>query len=297
MGRMSQDEQATNVDPADARAQPQAAHPAPTNPAGFGNVGAGPGAAGASIVQSGGETRGDSRNPVSRFLTGLVVDRRLVVLAAGIGAVALFASLISEWQITAIDGPALGSEEVGARPLPAGVGDLGAWGGGYLTGLFVLVASMALLLAGPPGGRVYARLVGLSTGGVLLALLLAIMSHLQDDSRALGNFFAAQLPDDAYTITYGRGGYCAAAGVAAVSLAMFMAGRHLPAMRYPHPGAVPAGAEHVDWPWLRPAVDAADDDDESPDVPFQLTVAPTTPFTTLSDDRPQTRAQGRETRW
>jgi hypothetical protein len=299
MGRMSQDEQAPNVAPADARVEPQAAHPAPPNPAGLRNAGAEPEAAGASIVQWGGDTRGDRGNAVSRFLAGLAGDRRLVVLAAVLGAVALFASLISDWQITAIDGTAIGSDELTARPLPAGVGDLGAWGGGYLAGLFVLVASMVLLLAGPPGGRMYARLVGLSTGGVLLALLLALMSHLHDESRALGNFFAAQLPDDAYTITYGRGGYCAAAGVAAVSLAMFVAGRQLPAMTYPAPGApqsdpVPAAAQQVvDWPWRRPAVD----DDESPDVPFQLTVAPATPFTTLSDDRPQTRAPGRDTRW
>jgi hypothetical protein len=305
MGRMSQDEQAPNSHPADARAEPEAAHPAPANPAGPRQGGTEPEAGGASVVQWGGDTRGDRRNAVSQLLAGLVGDRRLVGLAAGLGAVALFASLISEWQITAVDGPTLGSEQVGAPLLPAGVGDLGAWGGGYLAGLFVLVASLVLLLAGPPGGRVYARLVGLSTGGVLLALLLALMSHLHDDSRALGSFFSAQLEDDKYAITYGRGGYCAVAGVAAVSLAMFLAGRHLPTMTYPAPGAAPAGAAQagavpdgaeqvVDWPWRRPAGDV---DDESPDVPFELTVGPTTPFTTLSDDRPETRTDGRDTRW
>src|SRR5688572_5560296 len=40
------------------------------------------------------------RMPVGAFLAGLAGDRRLVPLAAVLGGVALFGSLVSEWQIT-----------------------------------------------------------------------------------------------------------------------------------------------------------------------------------------------------
>jgi hypothetical protein len=95
------------------------------------------------------------RRSFTALVAGLAADRRSVPLAAAVGAVALFASLISEWQITAIDITEFGGTASARQPVTAGVGDLGAFGAGYLAGLFALAAAMALVLFGPPTARPY----------------------------------------------------------------------------------------------------------------------------------------------
>ena len=65
------------------------------------------------------------RFSVGAFLAGFAGDRRLVPVAAGIGAIALFASLISEWQITTVD-RAVFVGGAGDRLIPTEVTDLGA---------------------------------------------------------------------------------------------------------------------------------------------------------------------------
>jgi hypothetical protein len=215
------------------------------------------------------EPRRDRRRwSVTEIAAGLAADRRAVPLAAAVGGVALFASLISEWQITVLDTDQFtGGTGGDPRPLAAGVTDLGALGSAYLVGLFVLAGVMTLVLFGPPPARRYARLLGLSTGGVLLALLVAL-----------------ELDGDDMKLSYGRGLWCAFFGVAAVLLALYLAGRHEPQLVEVEPhagadGAAPAGP--VVWSWRRPK----EEDEGPPDAPFDLTVTSTKPFTSLGDDR------------
>jgi MFS family permease len=238
-----------------------------------------------------------SRFSVTAWAAGLAGDRRMVPLAAALGAVALFASLVSEWQVTTVDATLLGDFQVGTKPLPATIAGLGAWGGGYLAGLFPLVAAVVLVLFGPAPGRRYARLAGLSAGGVLLGLLAAVGAELRDTSRVLGEVFMVQLSETQVQLSYGRGLWCALFGVAAVTLALYLAGRHLPAY-----GAAPAArsgqgdaeraVEPVDgpapvWSWRRPHGD--EEDDPRPEEPFDLTVTSTKPFTPSTEDRDQPR--------
>ncbi|RSM50379.1 hypothetical protein DMB66_43665 [Actinoplanes sp. ATCC 53533] len=226
------------------------------------------------------------RMPVGAFLTGLAGDRRLVPLAAVLGGVALFGSLISEWQITEVDGALWGDSETAARPLETNLADLGSWGGGYLTGLFLLVIAVVLTLFGPPAGRRYARLSALSVGGVLLAIVAALTSYLGDSSRVLGELNAAGLEDGQIAISHGRGGWCAAVGVALVLLAMILAGRHevaVPAQVDAAGEAEPsAAADAAVWSWRRPT--AAEEEDGPPDAPFGLTVTSAKPFTTSPEN-------------
>jgi hypothetical protein len=221
----------------------------------------------------------------TELAVGLAADRRAVPLAAAVGAVALFASLISEWQITEINSDEIvGGSANGTRPLPIGVTDLGALGGAYLGGLFVLAGAMTLVLYGPRSTRRTARLIGLSTGGVLIALLAALTSALGDTSRVALAVFASEL--DEVLLSYGRGIWCAFFGVAAVVLALYLAGRHEPPV--PATGTETAPDQPVTevpvvWSWRRPK--DGEDDERPPDEPFDLTVAPTKPFTSLTDDR------------
>jgi len=227
------------------------------------------------------------RAPVGAFLTGLAGDRRLVPLAAALGGVALFGSLVSEWQLTEVDGAFWADGEGGARrPLETMVADLGGWGGGYLAGLFLLVAPVVLTLFGPPAGRRYARLCALSTGGVLLAMVLAMASYLGDTSRTVGQLALTGLEEDQVTISLGRGTWCAAAGVLLVLLAMILAGRHLRAGPVPVDAPAdpepPIAPEEAMWSWRRPVTSV---EDGLPDAPFDLTVAPAKPFITAPDNR------------
>jgi hypothetical protein len=206
-------------------------------------------------------------NPTS-FLSGFAADRRLVPLAAALAAVAVFASLVSEWQVTDVDATLLNDGQVGTRPLPTGLADLGAWGGGYLAGVFVLAAATVLTLFGPLGGRKYARLTGLSTAGVLLGLLVAMASDLDTNSRALGQVFMVQLTDEQVHLSYGRGLWCAFFGIAAALAALILAGR------------IPSdeAAVVVRAPRRRSPEPATDE-------PFELTVGPAKPFSAGDNER------------
>ncbi|MET8150043.1 hypothetical protein ACIBSW_36160 [Actinoplanes sp. NPDC049668] len=212
-------------------------------------------------------------------LAGLAADRRVVPLAAVLGGVALFGSLVSEWQVTNVDAAFWGDGEVSARPLETTVADLDGWAGGYLTGLLLLVPAVVLTLFGPAAGRRYTRLTALSIGGVLLGMLAAVSSHLGDTSRILGQIGATNLGEDQVTISHGRGIWCAAVGVALTLLSMYLAGRDS--------GAGPQSPEEAPepppvWSWRRPAPDA---EDGPPDAPIGLTVTPAKPFTPTQDNR------------
>jgi hypothetical protein len=225
---------------------------------------------------------------LSGLVASLAGDRRMVPLSAALGAVALFASLVSEWQITSIDTTVFNGAQSGLRPIPTDLIDLGGWAAAYVTGLFVLVSTTVLVLFGPPAGRRYARLTGLSTGGVLVALLAALEPSLDDVSRTLGYVIRFQVSPGQYQVAGGRGIWCAIVGVLAVMLALFLAGRHTPAVA-PAVEATPGEAEtegrpDPNWSWRRPRT-AGEEDEQPPAAPIDLTVSPTTPFTSLNGDR------------
>jgi hypothetical protein len=242
------------------------------------------------------ESRRERRRwSLTEFAGGLARDRRTVPLAAAVGAVALFASLVSEWQITQLvmdptgeNGP--DSElNTGPQSLPAGITDLGALGGGYLAGLFLLAAAVGLVLFGPVPARRCARLIGLSTGGVLIALLAATFSELDDRSRSVTKFLLLVIqlgPENNLTLSYGRGLWCAFFGVAAVMLALYLAGRHETPIPVVADEAEPAPDQPQPtdpevWSWRRPR----SEDDGPPDAPFDLTVSSAKPFTPSTDER------------
>lgn len=211
------------------------------------------------------------------FGRSMLADRRLVPVAAALAAVAFLASLVSEWQVTTI----YGGGEAGDKLLPTDVTDLGALGTGYLVGLFPLIAAVVLTMFGPPAGRRYSRLTGLSVGGTLLGLLIALATTLGGESRIITRIYTIQLDDNQLKIDYGRGLWCAFAGVLLALVALYLADRHLPA----GPPAVDAPAEEEPaavWSWRRPP---AVPEERDPDQPLELTVAPVKPFTSLSDDR------------
>jgi len=119
---------------------------------------------------------------------------------------------------------------------------------------------------------------------VLLAVLVALASSLSDTSRVVLALFTLELADDDMKLSYGRGLWCAFLGVAAVLLALYLAGRHEPhpVEAEPDEGTQqPAPAGPVVWSWRRPK----EDDEGPPDTPFDLTVTSTKPFTSLGDDR------------
>ena len=206
------------------------------------------------------------RRSLSGFGRELLADRRLIPIGAVLAAVAAFASLISEWQVTTVDAAALGNGELGDKVLPTDLADLGAFGGAYLTGLFLLVAAVVLTLFGPAPGRRYARLSGLGIGGAVLGVLLSLTSLLGDQSRLFSRLYTLELNSDQIKVAYGRGLWCALIAVVLALAALYLAGRET--------------SGSFGWEWRRPA----EEDDEEDEAPFELTVTPTTPFTSRADD-------------
>jgi hypothetical protein len=239
--------------------QPPAAEPQPTTVVEFG-------------IEPPAERPGRSRWNTAGFAAAVAGDRRMVPLLAVLAGVALFASLVSEWQVTAINTELSGDGAPTFRSVATDVGGLGAWGGGYLAGLFLLAGATVLAMFGPAAGARYARLAGMSTGGVLLAMLAALTSILGETSMING-VFVGLVSEDQIRPSYGRGIWCALFGVAAAMLALYLTGRH---DRTESPG----------WFWRRgPRPDAEEDDEPPPAEPFELTVGPATPLTSLTGDR------------
>ncbi|MEV0899574.1 hypothetical protein [Actinoplanes sp. NPDC049802] len=152
------------------------------------------------------------------FLRDLGTDHRLPVLTAALAGVAAFGSLISEWQITDMRSISTGNAAVPtARVVPTGLVELGVFGTGYLAGLFLLVIAVVLTLFGPSESRRYAQLTGLAAGGLLLAVLVALIPVIGDTSLLFPKYFTVELANEQLMVTPGRGLWCA---FAAVALAM-----------------------------------------------------------------------------
>ena len=221
------------------------------------------------------------RRSLAGFGRALAADHRVVPLTAVLGAVAAFASLVSEWQVTTVDAAALGNGELGDKVLPSDLADLGAFGGGYLAGLFLLVGAVVLTLFGPPAGRRYARLAGLAVGGTMLGVLISLVSLLGDQSRIFSRLYTIELSPNQLKVAYGRGLWCALAAVVLALVALYLAGR-----RPAHVQADTADEEVDDetavWSWRRPRADA--EEEFVPEAPFDLTVSSAQPFTARADD-------------
>jgi hypothetical protein len=119
---------------------------------------------------------------------------------------------------------------------------------------------------------------------VLLGLIAAISADLGDVSRAIERFVTLQLDATDIELTYGRGIWCAVFGVAGLTLALYLAGRHTP-VAVVEDDTEPTCAEEVPvvWSWRRPP--RPEEEERLPDEPFDLSVSSTSPFTSLSDDR------------
>ena len=240
-----------------------------------------------SVVEFGGPPPSRRRFGPAGSVRDLIGDRRVVPLATALAAVAFLASLLSEWQVNQVD-TSVFSEGLGNRTVGAGVSDLGTLGTGYLTGLFALVASVVLTLSGPPAGRRYARLIGLSVGGTLFALLIALAGTLGSHSLIVERIYDLALQGERLEIAYGRGLWCAFAGVLLSAAALYLAGRHLPAVAETATTPVadaPVADTDTTWSWRRPQPA----DEPEVEAPLDLTVAPAKPFTSLHDDRDQSR--------
>ncbi|MBB2944724.1 hypothetical protein FB565_004457 [Actinoplanes lutulentus] len=205
------------------------------------------------------------------YLRDLGSDRRVPALVAGIGGVAAFASLISEWQVTTMDNIAfVDGEPVQSEMFPANLIDLGGAGAAYLGGLFLLVTAVVLTLFGPVAGRRYTRLAGLSLGGMQIALLLAVIQMLGSQSLLVSRFLSVQINDDPPVVEYGRGIWCALAGVAAALVALWISDR------------APEPDDNE-----RRVITRTDDEEPLPDAPLELSITPSAPFAQFPGDRDQ----------
>lgn len=227
-----------------------------------------------SVIEFGASGREDTPRRMP-YLRELGSDRRVPTLLAGLGGVAAFASMISEWQVTTMRDVVFADGEVGeARVFPAGLIELGGPGAAYLTGLFLLVTAVVLTLCGPAAGRRYSRLAGLGVGGVQLALVLGMVQMLGRRSLLYSPFLSVQIDDEAPAIDYGRGVWCALAAVAATLAALWLAGRA-------------ARPEHGPAPRSRSRVE----DDSVPGTPLELSITPAAPFASFPADRDQPLAR------
>jgi hypothetical protein len=223
-----------------------------------------------SVIEFGAPEPGSEAGEKSRRLTylrDLGSDHRVPMLVAGVGAVAAFASLISEWQTTTVRNVAFADGGPGqAETFTTNLIDLGGLGAAYLGGLFLIVTAVVLTLFGPQAGRRYARLTGLSVAGVQLALMLAAVQMLGDRSLLISEFLSVQLSEDPPEVAYGRGIWCALAGVAAALAALWISENRFR----------PRSAERTPEP--------EDPEDQSP---LDLTITPAAPFASVTAERDQ----------
>jgi hypothetical protein len=95
--------------------------------------------------------------------------------------------------------------------------------------------SIVLTLFGPAPGRPYARLAGFALGGLLLALVLALVQLLSTTSVMIPQYYTPEL--DSMRMEHGRGLWCAMAAVGAALIALWLGPR---ATRAPEKADEPA---------------------------------------------------------
>jgi len=254
-----------------------------------------------AVVEFGADEPARKRPGASQVLTAVRKDWRLVPIVAGLSAVAVFASLVGEWQTTTFTPQSLliPPDQV-PPPSTAGIADLGGFATGYLIGVFVMVGCTSLILFGRPAMRDQLRILGLTAAGISAAVLVGATVWLDGHSATYELarlFFGSQGPT--YDLTYERGLTMAYVGVVGFVIALYLAGRLIPAPpAQVAPTAVepePETAAQVDWPWRRPRA-AAEPDDLGSDLPppADLTVGPTAPFVPMHDGKPPAPDGGKD---
>jgi hypothetical protein len=171
---------------------------------------------------------------------------------AGLGGLAMFGSLVGEWQVIPLDAeqqfPELDQVELG-------IGLVVGFGPAWLVGALLLATCAGLALVGTPPLKGYARGVGIVLAGVLLGFLVGAAVQLDQQS-----IWDPTLQADP---RLGRGLYAAFASVVLVGGAIFLSGdRRI--------GKAPLLAEPIE-----PPVDA----------PTDLAVGPAEPFQHVGDDQ------------
>ncbi|MDG4804084.1 hypothetical protein [Micromonospora sp. WMMD980] len=206
---------------------------------------------------------------VGRSLAGLGRDHRLPPVLAGLGAVAVLASLIGEWLVITV--PNEGEDGNTTFRLPSGVAEIGGFGAAYLVGLLGLSVAVALALRGAPAVRQHARIAGLGLAATLIGVLVAAAASLQQLARHVLFFPTEQR----LQVEHGRGLITAFLAVALLAAALHLAGRV-------GDRATDRADTDVtpddDGPDERCARRRRDRDDEVPPGPADLTVEPTLPF-------------------
>lgn len=165
------------------------------------------------------------------------VDPGWARLLGGAGAVAVFGSLIGEWQVTDLSEllpPGTGGED-DITELMAGVAEIGAWGAGWLVGVFALLAATAVALFAQPALRGPARAVGLAGAAALALVVTAAAAELSRESVAESAVFGFRglQPDTSLEVTLGRGLFAGYGGLLLLAAALWL-------LRSPAP-APPAG--------------------------------------------------------
>jgi hypothetical protein len=245
---------------------------------------------GPEVVAFGAEDREPVRTPRSRVLAAVLVDRRLVLLLAGLAALAAFGSLVGEWYTAVIRNPNFGEVQV-----ELGVSDGGGLPTAYAVGLIGLAVAVYLVLVGAPAVRRTARQVGLGLAGAQLAVLLAAGATAERGLRSRYLFFE---PQTAVQPDFGRGFAVGFIAVALAAAALFLAGRFLPAPAAADgeaaADALPNGGHSRlhEWSWPRPRARARDETEAelAEATPLDLTVEPASPFARPEGtDRPDDR--------
>lgn len=205
---------------------------------------------------------------VSRSLAGLGRDRRLPPVLAGLGAVAVLASLVGEWLVITV--PNEGEDGNTTFRLPGGVAETGGFGAAYLVGLLALSVAVALALRGAPAVRQHARIAGLGLAATLIGVLVAAAASLQQLARRVLFFPTEQR----LQVEHGRGLVTAFVAVALLAATLHLAGR----VGDPATDRADTGATPDEGPDARRARRRRGRDDEVPPGPADLTVEPTVPF-------------------
>jgi hypothetical protein len=142
---------------------------------------------------------------------------------AGLGAVAMFGSLVGEWQVLV---QRFQDEVVGTETLR--LGRTLVWGPAWLVGAMLLAVCAAVTMAGRPPLRHHTRTVGLALAGVQLGMLTAAVVNLNEETVYAGIDADAEL-------SLGRGVYAAFASVLLIGAALYLARAEAAPQRRPEP--------------------------------------------------------------
>ncbi|HEX5596121.1 MAG TPA: hypothetical protein VFX61_08935 [Micromonosporaceae bacterium] len=233
-----------------------------------------------------------------RLFGGLGRHRWSAPTIALLGAGALFASLIKEWQITEFKSGGEIRVEGGSEIFRTGVAWLDGWSAPYLLGLFAVTACVALVFFGSLGVRDHARIAGLAMSGLLFAVLAAITVDLARVSAAFDGAFSHRLHEN-LELSYGPGLAAAYIGVLCYAGALLVSGR-LRSVPDSEVGRTEVAAEQEapadehDWPWRRVRRTTPPAHNHGP---LDLAVGPTAPFVPSEEqddtDRSGPRNSGR----